>query len=126
MIAVGTTCTRALESAVTQDAVREDTVTARRGWTRLVLGPEHPARVVNGLITGWHEAGASHLALLEAVAGRALVEASYREAGAAGYLWHEFGDSCLLLPPRPAGRPAPAPRDRALLSPAPGGPAASA
>ena len=106
VIAVGTTCTRALESAVAQDAAGQDTVTARRGWTRLVLGPQHPARVVNGLITGWHEAGASHLALLEAVAGRALVGASYREAEAAGYLWHEFGDSCLLLPPQPAGRPA--------------------
>ena len=120
VIAVGTTCTRALESAVagsagqagpTDDPVEgpaggpaEGTVAARRGWTSLVLGPEHPARVVTGLITGWHEAGASHLALLEAVAGRALVEASYREAGAAGYLWHEFGDSCLLLPPVPVTR----------------------
>jgi S-adenosylmethionine:tRNA ribosyltransferase-isomerase len=37
------------------------------------------------------------------VAGRTLVEASYREAEAAGYLWHEFGDSCLLLPPLPGG-----------------------
>jgi S-adenosylmethionine:tRNA ribosyltransferase-isomerase len=125
VIAVGTTCTRALESAVagradqacpvdsTVDGAVDDTVggpvagavTARRGWTSLVLGPEHPARVVTGLITGWHEAGASHLALLEAVAGRTLVEVSYREAEAAGYLWHEFGDSCLLLPPLPAARP---------------------
>ena len=112
VIAVGTTCTRALESAVAGTAGQAGPVddpvagrvTARRGWTSLVLGPEHPARVVTGLITGWHEAGASHLALLEAVAGRTLVEASYREAEAAGYLWHEFGDSCLLLPPLPAAR----------------------
>jgi S-adenosylmethionine:tRNA ribosyltransferase-isomerase len=106
VIAVGTTCTRALESAAVPGVGQGDTVTARRGWTGLVLGPEHPARVVSGLITGWHEAGASHLALLEAVAGRALVEASYREAESAGYLWHEFGDSCLLLPPQPVARPA--------------------
>jgi S-adenosylmethionine:tRNA ribosyltransferase-isomerase len=116
VIAVGTTCTRALESAVAGSASQagpvndpvdnavERTVTARRGWTSLVLGPEQPARVVTGLITGWHEAGASHLALLEAVAGRTLVEASYHEAEAAGYLWHEFGDSCLLLPPLPVPR----------------------
>ena len=126
VIAVGTTCTRALESAVAPDAAAGHTVTARRGWTGLVLGPEYPARVVNGLITGWHEPGASHLALLEAVAGPALVEASYREAEAAGYLWHEFGDSCLLLPPQPAGRPAArSPRGRVVLSP-PGWQAASA
>ena len=110
VIAVGTTCTRALESAALESAAvagagHRDAVTARRGWTRLVLGPEHPARVVSGLISGWHEAGASHLALLESVAGRALVGASYREAEGAGYLWHEFGDSCLLLPPPASGRP---------------------
>jgi S-adenosylmethionine:tRNA ribosyltransferase-isomerase len=106
VIAVGTTCTRALESAAAPGGDQGVTVTACRGWTSLVLGPDHPARVVSGLITGWHEAGASHLALLEAVAGRALVDASYREAESGGYLWHEFGDSCLLLPPRPAARPA--------------------
>ena len=82
VIAVGTTCTRALESAAAQGTGQQDTVTARRGWTGLVLGPERPARVVDGLISGWHEPGASHLALLESVAGPALVEASYREAEA--------------------------------------------
>jgi S-adenosylmethionine:tRNA ribosyltransferase-isomerase len=126
VIAVGTTCTRALESAV--DDAGEGTVTARRGWTSLVLGPEHPARVVTGLITGWHEAGASHLALLEAVAGRTLVEASYREAEAAGYLWHEFGDSCLLLPPVPWGPVPrmPVPRRAAIRSGGQAQPAAGA
>jgi S-adenosylmethionine:tRNA ribosyltransferase-isomerase len=131
VIAVGTTCTRALESAAAHGTGHQGavTVTARRGWTGLVLGPEHPARVVDGLISGWHEPGASHLALLESVAGPVLVEASYREAGAAGYLWHEFGDSCLLLPPRPARRPAERPAGgtgRAAVSPSRGLEAASA
>ena len=54
-------------------------------------------RAVDGLITGWHEPDASHLLLLEAIAGRALVERSYAAALAAGYRWHEFGDSHLLL-----------------------------
>jgi S-adenosylmethionine:tRNA ribosyltransferase-isomerase len=97
VVAVGTTCTRALESA----AGPGGTVRARRGWTDLVLGAGHPARVVSGLVTGWHDPGASHLALLEAVAGPKLVHAAYLEAEQAGYLWHEFGDSCLLLPPLP-------------------------
>jgi S-adenosylmethionine:tRNA ribosyltransferase-isomerase len=74
-------------------------VRARHGWTDLVLGTGHPARIVNGLVTGWHDPEASHLALLEAVAGKELVRAAYLEAEKAGYLWHEFGDSCLLLPP---------------------------
>jgi S-adenosylmethionine:tRNA ribosyltransferase-isomerase len=95
VVAVGTTCTRALESAADPDGV----VLARTGWTDLVLGADRPARVVTGLITGWHDPEASHLALLEAVAGPRLVSAAYAEAEQAGYLWHEFGDSCLLLPP---------------------------
>ena len=98
VIAVGTTATRALESAADPDG----TVRAATGWTDLVLGPDRPPRVVDGLITGWHDAGASHLLLLEAVAGPALVAAAYREAIERGYLWHEFGDSALLLPNRPA------------------------
>jgi S-adenosylmethionine:tRNA ribosyltransferase-isomerase len=94
VIAVGTTVTRALESVAAPDGL----VHPGSGWTELVLGPDRPARVVNGLVTGWHEAGASHLLLLEAVAGRPLVEQAYDAALTERYLWHEFGDSCLLLP----------------------------
>jgi S-adenosylmethionine:tRNA ribosyltransferase-isomerase len=94
VIAVGTTATRAVESAAGTDA----TVHPVAGWTDLVLGPDRRPRVVDGLITGWHDAGASHLLLLEAVAGPGLVAAAYRDAIAHGYLWHEFGDSALLLP----------------------------
>jgi S-adenosylmethionine:tRNA ribosyltransferase-isomerase len=96
VIAVGTTATRALETVAAEDG----TVHADEGWTDLVLGPEHPAWTVDGLITGWHQPGASHLSLLEAVAGAELVQSAYDEALDAEYLWHEFGDSCLLLPDR--------------------------
>jgi S-adenosylmethionine:tRNA ribosyltransferase-isomerase len=54
--------------------------------------------VVDGLVTGWHDAGASHLLLLEAVAGCELVASAYSAARAQGYLWHELGDAALLLP----------------------------
>jgi S-adenosylmethionine:tRNA ribosyltransferase-isomerase len=101
VVAVGTTSTRALESVADAGGM----VRASHGWTDLVLGAAHPARVVNGLVTGWHDPDASHLALLEAVAGPTLVQAAYREAERAGYLGHEFGDSCLLLPPLPGARP---------------------
>jgi S-adenosylmethionine:tRNA ribosyltransferase-isomerase len=94
IVAVGTTVTRALESVAQVDGW----VGPRAGWTDLVLGPNRPARVIDGLITGWHAPGASHLRLLEAVAGTDLVAAAYQEALRHRYLWHEFGDSCLLLP----------------------------
>jgi S-adenosylmethionine:tRNA ribosyltransferase-isomerase len=98
VVAVGTTVTRALESAV--DA-RTRRLVAREGWTSLVLGPERPARVVTGLLTGLHEPRASHLDLLAAVGGGALVARAYADITAPAsprYLWHEFGDSMLLLP----------------------------
>ena len=87
VIAVGTTVVRALETAAA--GVTE-------GWTRLVV--EGDVRVVDGILTGWHEPDASHLLMLEAIAGRRLVERSYEAALADGYRWHEFGDSHLLLP----------------------------
>jgi S-adenosylmethionine:tRNA ribosyltransferase-isomerase len=94
VVAVGTTVARALETAVDDHG----DPAPRHGWTDLVLGPGRPARIVDGLVTGLHPPEASHLLLLEAVAGRPLVEAAYAEAVAAGYRWHEFGDSMLLLP----------------------------
>ena len=55
-------------------------------------------RAVDGLLTGWHEPEASHLLMLEAVAGRELLERSYEASLAEGYRWHEFGDVHLILP----------------------------
>lgn len=94
VVAVGTTATRAIESAV--DATGN--VRASSGWTDLVLGPDQPVRVVTGLITGLHDPQASHLLLVEAVAGSAVAQRAYDAAVSERYRWHEFGDSCLLLP----------------------------
>ncbi|MFE4669173.1 S-adenosylmethionine:tRNA ribosyltransferase-isomerase [Streptomyces sp. NPDC056716] len=94
VIAVGTTAVRAVESAVgPAGAVR-----AAEGWTDLVVTPERGVRVVDGLLTGLHEPEASHLLMLEAVAGRAAIGRGYEAALRGRYLWHEFGDVHLLLP----------------------------
>ncbi|WP_067826798.1 S-adenosylmethionine:tRNA ribosyltransferase-isomerase [Nocardia inohanensis] len=98
VIAVGTTVTRALESATDADG----SVHPAAGWTELVLDGSRPARAVDGLITGWHAPGASHLHLLESVAGAQVVRAAYRAALESGYLWHEFGDTALLFRDGPA------------------------
>ena len=99
VVATGTTVTRALESAVHGGRVREDW-----GWTERVVTPEHPPVAVDGLITGWHDAQASHLLLVEAIAGTELTQAAYDAALAGGYRWHEFGDSALFLPRRVRAR----------------------
>jgi len=93
VIAVGTTATRAIESAARPDGI----VAAASGWTDLVISPERPVRIVDGLITGWHNPDASHLLLVESVAGAELTQRAYDAAVAEHYLWHEFGDSCLFV-----------------------------
>jgi S-adenosylmethionine:tRNA ribosyltransferase-isomerase len=94
VVAVGTTAVRALESAADPRGL----VKGQEGWTQLVISPESGVRVVDGLLSGWHEPRASHLLMLEAIAGRELLEVSYRAAVAERYRWHEFGDLHLILP----------------------------
>jgi S-adenosylmethionine:tRNA ribosyltransferase-isomerase len=94
VIAIGTTVVRALESAA--DDIGH--VHPLDGWTDLVITPERGVAAVDGMLTGWHEPEASHLLMLEAVAGHDLLADSYRASLEGGYLWHEFGDSHLILP----------------------------
>jgi S-adenosylmethionine:tRNA ribosyltransferase-isomerase len=93
VVAVGTTAVRALESA----AGRDGSVRPASGWTELVITPTRGVRVVNGLLTGFHEPQSSHLQLLAAVVGEPLLARCYAEAVAGDYRWHEFGDLNLLL-----------------------------
>jgi S-adenosylmethionine:tRNA ribosyltransferase-isomerase len=98
VVAVGTTVVRALESS----ALEHGAPRAGVGEARLVLGPGFRPRVVDGLLTGMHEPSTSHFALLSAFAPPPLLEAALAEAERRGYLQHEFGDACLILPRRPA------------------------
>src|SRR5690349_1335637 len=76
VIAVGTTVVRALETVTDPDIVTHP----GEGWTRLVITPERSSHSVNGMLTGLHEPRASHLAMLEALAGREHLELTYQEA----------------------------------------------
>jgi S-adenosylmethionine:tRNA ribosyltransferase-isomerase len=100
VVAVGTTVVRALETVT--DA--RGTSSAGEGWTNLVIGPERPLRAVNAMITGLHEPHATHLAMVEQVIAAAggdhpaeHLGRAYAEAQQAGYRWHEFGDSHLII-----------------------------
>jgi S-adenosylmethionine:tRNA ribosyltransferase-isomerase len=106
VVAVGTTVVRALET-VTDDRGQ---TSAGNGWTDLVITPARQLRAVDALLTGLHEPRATHLMILEqvvAAAGRRRwqnqtddtdpLARAYAEARRFGYLWHEFGDSHLLL-----------------------------
>jgi S-adenosylmethionine:tRNA ribosyltransferase-isomerase len=94
VIAVGTTVVRALETVTDKSGVTHP----GQGWTNIIISPERGIRSVNAMLTGLHEPKATHLAMLEALAGIEHLSITYQEAIKEKYLWHEFGDLHLLLP----------------------------
>ncbi|HET6539939.1 MAG TPA: S-adenosylmethionine:tRNA ribosyltransferase-isomerase [Chryseolinea sp.] len=94
IIAVGTTAIRAIESAT--DGTGE--VHPFLGYTSLFIDENYSMKATNGLLTGFHEPRASHLFMLQSLAGIEHVERAYQIALARNYYWHQFGDLHLILP----------------------------
>ncbi len=94
VIALGTSVTRALESAADD---QHHQIEAGNGIATLRLSPDYQRQIVTGLFTGMHEDGTSHLQLLQAFAPWPVIETAYDQAKQRGYLWHEYGDTCLIL-----------------------------
>jgi S-adenosylmethionine:tRNA ribosyltransferase-isomerase len=93
VIAVGTTVVRALESAVSATGQMQP----GHRYTSLRIDVSHALRIVDGLLTGFHEPNASHLDLLTAFLPAGRIREVYEEAIRHRYLWHEFGDLNLIL-----------------------------
>ena len=71
---------------------------AGEGRTSLRIDGRFGPRIVDGLLTGVHQPGESHFELLQAFAPEHLLRRALAHAEREGYLAHEFGDSCLILP----------------------------
>lgn len=93
IIAVGTTVVRALESS----ASCSDKVMRGHAYTTLRITEGHVLKIADALITGFHEPEASHLDLISAFLKPEQIKTSYEEAIDKKYLWHEFGDLCLII-----------------------------
>ncbi|HEX3458942.1 MAG TPA: S-adenosylmethionine:tRNA ribosyltransferase-isomerase [Candidatus Baltobacteraceae bacterium] len=91
VVAVGTTVVRALEAAATVDGV-----VATAGWTDLFIDERYPFSCVDALLSGFHDAGATHVSMLSAFMGSELLQAAYAKAAEGGYAYHEFGDVHLI------------------------------
>ncbi|MEO8110925.1 MAG: S-adenosylmethionine:tRNA ribosyltransferase-isomerase [Ginsengibacter sp.] len=94
IIGVGTTVVRAVESAANEQAI----VTPSQGKTELFIDENYSMKIINGLLTGFHEPKATHLNMLQAIAGYGHIERAYHAAIEGGYYWHQFGDLHLILP----------------------------
>ena len=88
VIAVGTTVVRALETAL---------LFGLEGTTNLYINQGFELRVVDGILTGFHEPEASHLDLLSAFITPDHLLKAYDQALDKQYLWHEFGDMHLIF-----------------------------
>lgn len=107
VIAQGTGVVRALEDAALAQERADTIASGSAHLTRLVatgvriaslkLSPSHRLRVVDGILTGMHEADSSHLQLLGAFVSRETLLRAYTDALQVGYLWHEYGDVNLIL-----------------------------
>jgi len=92
VIAVGTTSTRALETAWAEGAG-----CGRSGWTEIFIHPPYAFRAVDALITNFHLPRSTLLMLVSAFAGREFILRAYREAVDRGYRFYSYGDAMLIL-----------------------------
>jgi S-adenosylmethionine:tRNA ribosyltransferase-isomerase len=92
VVAVGTTVTRTLESAVGEDGQ----VAPLDGHAAVTIRPGHRFRAVDALLTNFHLPRSSLLVLVSAFAGRELILGAYRHAVAAGYRFYSYGDATLI------------------------------
>jgi S-adenosylmethionine:tRNA ribosyltransferase-isomerase len=93
VIAVGTTTTRALESA----ALATGEVMPGRGEASLFIYPGFAFKTIDGLLTNFHLPRSSLLMLVAALGGTDRVLAAYRTAVAERYRFYSYGDAMLIL-----------------------------
>jgi S-adenosylmethionine:tRNA ribosyltransferase-isomerase len=93
ILAVGTTTTRALESAVDEAGL----VKAGAGLAGLTITPPYRFRVVDALLTNFHLPRSSLLVLVSAFAGHELVLDAYRHAVLERYRFYSYGDCMLIM-----------------------------
>jgi S-adenosylmethionine:tRNA ribosyltransferase-isomerase len=94
VVPVGTTTTRAIETAAVAGGGRVATGAA---ISELFIRPGFRFQVLGGLLTNFHLPMSSLLMLVCAFAGREAVLAAYEEAVARGYRFYSYGDAMLIL-----------------------------
>jgi len=92
VIAVGTTTTRALESASTDNGE----IAAGQSEARLTIKPGYRFRIVDALLTNFHLPRSSLLILVSTFAGRELILQAYKHAVEQHYRFYSYGD-CMLI-----------------------------
>ena len=92
VICVGTTSCRTVESASTQEGIRE----AKTGWTEIFIYPGYRFKVLDALITNFHLPESTLVMLVSALAGREHILNAYQEAVKERYRFFSFGDAMFI------------------------------
>ncbi|RJQ46771.1 MAG: tRNA preQ1(34) S-adenosylmethionine ribosyltransferase-isomerase QueA [Nitrospiraceae bacterium] len=90
VIAIGTTVTRTLESAVYP-------ITPGAGWTNIFIRPGYAFRIIDALITNFHQPKSTPMMLASAFTGLDVLKKAYAEAQQKGYRFFSYGDTMLIL-----------------------------
>ncbi len=93
VLAVGTSVVRALESFAANTSYRLDEFNP----TTLFITPGYQFKIVDKLVTNFHQPGTTHLSLVEAILGRELLENAYRHALHNSYRFLSYGDGMAVL-----------------------------
>ncbi len=93
IISVGTTSTRALESAA-----KDGRLQAGSGWTNIFIYPGYKWQIIDGLITNFHLPKSTLMMLVSALSMREHILAAYKEAVAQRYRFFSFGDAMFINP----------------------------
>lgn len=93
VISVGTTSTRALESAA-----KDGRLQAGSGWTNIFIYPGYKWQIIDGLITNFHLPKSTLMMLVSALSTREHILAAYKEAVAQRYRFFSFGDAMFINP----------------------------
>ena len=93
VIAVGTSSVRSLETV----AVSGFQVSPKRGWTDKFIYPPYDFKMVDGMITNFHQPKSTLLMMVSAFADRDLIMKAYREAKKKNYRFLSYGDAMLIM-----------------------------
>lgn len=93
IISVGTTSTRAMESAA-----KDGRLVAGNGWTNIFIFPGYEWQIIDGLITNFHLPKSTLMMLVSALSKREFILNAYREAVKEEYRFFSFGDAMFINP----------------------------
>ena len=90
--AVGTSSVRGLETV----AVSGFQVSPKRGWTDKFIYPPYNFKMVNGIITNFHQPKSTLLMMISAFSERDIIMKAYREAKKHNYRFLSYGDAMFI------------------------------